>query len=377
MSASNFYSGLDRELLACIRRIGPGCDLISHPLMFSGLSPDCDNSDWLNKAITERRAALARAIAERDWQSAIIQHKRPYRMQAFYELAGSMSDEEYWELLADVWTDCSTLWQHREIFAELLNSPRPGRERLMNDDDRVLLARLPARIKVYRGHGRRRRTGHSWSVSYHTARWFAWRAASHGGSVVTEGWVQKDNVIAVMTGRSEFELVIDPQDVELARAVRPPRRTQRNRQLLANVVARLPASPASHYQRPSVHGLEHWDKVELNGVELAANTPGADAEVVRLFALIHDCARENEGEDPDHGQRAAVVAGEMLDGVISDDQLALLQTACRDHESGMTTPDPTIGCCWDADRLDLLRVGIVPEPAMLSTEYGRSHIWQI
>ncbi|MBB6018173.1 hypothetical protein HNQ04_003450 [Deinococcus radiopugnans ATCC 19172] len=34
------------------------------------------------------------------------------------------------------------------------------------------------------------------------------------------------------------------------------------------------------------------------------------------------------------------------------------QWACKHHASGQTTDEPTLGACWDADRLDLPRVGI-------------------
>jgi hypothetical protein len=34
-------------------------------------------------------------------------------------------------------------------------------------------------------------------------------------------------------------------------------------------------------------------------------------------------------------------------------------------------PDVTIQTCWDADRLDLGRVGIRPDPARMGTEAGK------
>ena len=34
--------------------------------------------------------------------------------------------------------------------------------------------------------------------------------------------------------------------------------------------------------------------------------------------------------------------------------------------------DPTIGACWDADRLNLWRVGVAPARGMLSTAAARS-----
>ena len=54
-----------------------------------------------------------------------------------------------------------------------------------------------------------------------------------------------------------------------------------------------------------VHGPAHWLRVLVNGHALAALTPDADAEVVGLFALLHDSHRVNEHRDPQHGERAA------------------------------------------------------------------------
>ena len=48
-------------------------------------------------------------------------------------------------------------------------------------------------------------------------------------------------------------------------------------------------------------------------------------------------------------------------------QLELLYTACRDHTDGEVTDDPTLGVCWDADRLNLWRAAIAPNPRWLST----------
>jgi uncharacterized protein len=52
--------------------------------------------------------------------------------------------------------------------------------------------------------------------------------------------------------------------------------------------------------------------------------------------------------------------------------MELLVTACSRHTCGSVSADPTIGTCWDADRLDLARFGIVPDPELLSTAAARS-----
>jgi uncharacterized protein len=50
----------------------------------------------------------------------------------------------------------------------------------------------------------------------------------------------------------------------------------------------------------------------------------------------------------------------------------LLAFACEEHTNGGVDPDPTVGVCWDADRLNLWRVGIKPDPRFLSTQPARS-----
>ena len=122
----------------------------------------------------------------------------------------------------------------------------------------------------------------------------------------------------------------------------------------------------------SIHGPNHWRNVELYGLQLC-QLNGADETVVRLFAVFHDAERHNEGHDPHHGQRAAELVrhlhGEVFN--ITDDQLRLLDDACRFHNDGLTTPDLTIGTCWDADRMDLPRVGITPRSDKMSTQLGK------
>jgi uncharacterized protein len=48
-----------------------------------------------------------------------------------------------------------------------------------------------------------------------------------------------------------------------------------------------------------------------------------------------------------------------------------LEIALAEHTDGKRTDDPTIGACWDADRLNLWRLGRKPLPRLLSTAAGR------
>ena len=122
----------------------------------------------------------------------------------------------------------------------------------------------------------------------------------------------------------------------------------------------------------SVHGPDHWRRVERNGLLLATRT-GADIAIVRLFALFHDSRRENDGWDDGHGARGADYAATLRGTAyhLPDDRFHLLHYACVWHTDGGNHDDPTIGTCWDADRLDLGRVGVIPDPQFMSTEFGR------
>ena len=121
-----------------------------------------------------------------------------------------------------------------------------------------------------------------------------------------------------------------------------------------------------------IHGASHWARVRVNGLRLAEAT-GANVRVVELFAFLHDSRRENDGWDPEHGPRAARLARKLA-GVafeLEARELALLEAACRDHSEGGTEGDITVLTCWDADRLDLGRVGVRPEPRRLCTDAAR------
>lgn len=121
-----------------------------------------------------------------------------------------------------------------------------------------------------------------------------------------------------------------------------------------------------------VHGVLHWARVLENGRRLAPAT-GADIAVVELFAVFHDAERNNEGLDPWHGDRAANLARTLLsaDGGLDSARLLVLEDACRHHSRGFREADETIRTCWDADRLDLLRVGTVPAGQLLCTDAAR------
>ena len=96
-------------------------------------------------------------------------------------------------------------------------------------------------------------------------------------------------------------------------------------------------------------------------------------QVVRLFAVFHDSRRVNDGHDPNHGRRGAAFAAKLRGTMfeIPDQDFELLTVACSEHTMGKTAGDVTVQTCWDADRLELGRVGIPPDPESLCTKAAK------
>ena len=96
----------------------------------------------------------------------------------------------------------------------------------------------------------------------------------------------------------------------------------------------------------SDHGVAHWERVESVGLHLAKQA-GADTEIIRLFALL----------------------------VLDQPRLELLMFACKYHnDRAVHSKNVTVNICWDSDRIDLTRVGLLPSEIQLTTQAGKEYI---
>lgn len=139
------------------------------------------------------------------------------------------------------------------------------------------------------------------------------------------------------------------------------------------------------------HGLAHWQKVERNGIILGmvirdgvlCYRDEVNMKVVRSFAYLHDKCRVNDEFDSEHGVRSADLIYTIRDTILkdlSDDEIMLLDKACRYHTTLHRTGIPTVDVCFDADRLDLGRVGIDPDPKKMATSQGAYYttvLWRL
>jgi len=94
------------------------------------------------------------------------------------------------------------------------------------------------------------------------------------------------------------------------------------------------------------------------------------------FALLRDgehAKRDDylasEGDLRDAAEFALELRGTAF--ALDDDSFRLLYRACEGHTHERNHPDATIQTCWDADRLDLGRVGVMPHPSRLCTDVAK------
>ena len=161
----------------------------------------------INRAIECAEAESKEAFDSGAWHAYIFTHTRAFRLPAFCDTLMFLSNKEYWELLASVWTDSENIWQYKESWITLLSSPRrqPGRSALRT---------LPKQVTVYRGTSAPdgMGSGLSWTLDRDVALWFAKRFARSGrtAKLLSANVNRKDIILSTELpyfGREKDEVV--------------------------------------------------------------------------------------------------------------------------------------------------------------------------
>jgi len=116
-----------------------------------------------------------------------------------------------------------------------------------------------------------------------------------------------------------------------------------------------------------IHGTPHWSRVFYFGHYLS-ELNDHDKENAAFFSIFHDSKRFEDNSDPLHGQRGAEFF-KTFDKIIhvSPEQKEIIYEACKVHNTLKQSDIIEVGLCLDSDRLDLWRVGIIPENEYLHT----------
>src|SRR5437763_4496201 len=85
---------------------GPFGPAIKHPLVYD-FTPQVAGIP--NRQLRYKKAALARAIEQKDWHTVVFLHERPWRADALLNIVADHDDEiadaDYWKLVGSVWID--------------------------------------------------------------------------------------------------------------------------------------------------------------------------------------------------------------------------------------------------------------------------------
>jgi len=159
-----------------------------------------------NYMYEQKKQDLEKAIAEKNYSQIIFLHERPYRLEAFIQIAKELPDSKYWSLLASVWTDTENGWQNLEQWRALFGADRPARGHLMDENEHFTLKNLPEVVEIYRGCQEGiNEDGLSWTLDPEKAKFFAERFGKPGK--VLKKTVNKAQIVALFSGRNEAEVI--------------------------------------------------------------------------------------------------------------------------------------------------------------------------
>ncbi len=122
-----------------------------------------------------------------------------------------------------------------------------------------------------------------------------------------------------------------------------------------------------------VHGIDHWTRVLINGIQLSERNKNINKNIIIAFAFFHDIKRTVEDKEPEHGYNGGRYLLKYKYKInLTKEELNTCYEACVDHTNVKNHTDINIGACWDADRLDLYRVGVMPDLDYLNLEESKN-----
>jgi hypothetical protein len=178
--------------------------MLRHPLVYQ---VPLGITGYANRQYKQKLEDAKDALKNEKFEAYVWLHERPYRLDAFGKISEHLDDNRYWKLLGQVWVDTENGWANLNKWRRYFSSSRSGRENLMDWDERLAYESLADTVTVYRGCQKGlNEDGISWTLKKEKAEWFATRFGKEGK--VLEMRINKEKIVAVFTGRNEFEAVI-------------------------------------------------------------------------------------------------------------------------------------------------------------------------
>ena len=196
---------LHPDLVPYLEQSSEGWLMLRHPLVYQ--VPFFSNGS-ANAYYEQKRIAVEKATADKNYKQFVWLFERPYRVEAFIKIADKLSDTEYWRLLSDVWIDTENQYAYLNEWKKLLASKRPNRHYMMGEEEDNILRSLSNQVTIYRGCQKGlNEDGLSWTLDKSKAKFFANRFGKKG--IILERKVPKSDIMAVLLGRGESEVICE------------------------------------------------------------------------------------------------------------------------------------------------------------------------
>ena len=196
---------LHPDLLPYLEQSSEGWMMLRHPLVYQ--VPFFSNGS-ANAYYEQKRIAVEKATADKNYKQFVWLFERPYRVEAFIKIADKLSDTDYWRLLSDVWIDTENQYAYLNEWKKLLASKRPNRHYMMGEEEDNILRSLSNQVTIYRGCQKGlNEDGLSWTLDKSKAKFFANRFGKKG--IILERKVPKSDIMAVLLGRGESEVIYE------------------------------------------------------------------------------------------------------------------------------------------------------------------------
>jgi len=127
------------------------------------------------------------------------------------------------------------------------------------------------------------------------------------------------------------------------------------------------ASPRARFDPSSTNSAAPWRSRASSPVTFFTPTSCTLTRPQRAGSSLGGAGSQASARDSAY--KVSPLTGRCFD--LDAGELELLCEACIGHSDGLLEADVTVQTCWDADRLDLGRVGIEPDPSRLCTPAAR------
>jgi hypothetical protein len=194
---------LHPDLVPYLEQSSEGWMMLRHPLVYQ--VPFFSNGS-ANAYYEQKRNAVEKATRDKNYKQFVWLFERPYRVEAFIKIADKLSDTDYWKLLSDIWVDTENQHAYIKEWKKLLGSKRSNRHYMMTEEEDNLLRSLADEVTIYRGCQKGlNENGLSWTLNKSKAQFFANRFSKKG--IILERKIPKSDIVAVLTGRGEYEVI--------------------------------------------------------------------------------------------------------------------------------------------------------------------------